>query len=209
MGKSNVSELERGGGLFVDIMGRLYREVRRRGGPEGVIHRLATDEGEATIAKLADVIVADAGFAQRVFRVTIDPSKTVKEMVAAGRYGYVDPDITDENFPSALTGDSTITADVVAFRLGRHASSDEVKAYRDTHGLQPIDIKHELAVGEQFPNAQRELFCMVNPDSIWVGPNGNRNVSFLHGDCRRSLSLHHDGSVWHKDCWFLGLRKPA
>ena len=57
MPKQNISSIVRGAGLAAGIWVALDKAVRKRGGTDEDLHRLATNEGEKLIGKIADLIV--------------------------------------------------------------------------------------------------------------------------------------------------------
>ena len=57
------SSLLSGGGMFINLVALLIKAVEAEGGEEADIHRLTKPEGEATLKKVAEVIVSNAKMA--------------------------------------------------------------------------------------------------------------------------------------------------
>ncbi len=169
------------------------------------------DDPEALGQFLAGLHEGPIGQVQtREFVVLIDPMRTVEQWVAAGRYDWSNENLTTPNFGQFLTVRKDATEPyrqkVVAFNIGRSADIEKAKRIRNRLKLKPIGFEHEAAVGEQHPEAQRELNWLVNPDAVWVSPDGSRDVSSLYGHPgRRSFFLSDAGGTWRGRTWFFGL----
>lgn len=144
---------------------------------------------------------------RRVFEITIDPTSTIEQMAQAGEHNYKHPAHTTAVFGSCrkITGTEPVKQKVVAFRIGRNATLKQANRLRARLNLQPICIQHQLALGAQHKNAQRDLGWIVNLDDV-VLVGGDRGVSCLLGyPGHRGLDLHSAGGEWGGYAWFLGL----
>ncbi|MBI4135577.1 hypothetical protein HY477_02480 [Candidatus Uhrbacteria bacterium] len=144
---------------------------------------------------------------RRVFEIVVDPNLTIEQMVAASEYNYADPNHTTAVFGACrkVTGTKPVKAKVVAFCVGRNATRKQAIRLRSRLNLGAICIQHELALGAQHKNAQRDLNWIVNADDE-VLVHGVRVVSYLDGGPGdRDLGLYGAGLGWRADAWFLGL----
>jgi hypothetical protein len=214
MAKRDVAGIVAGAGLLTSIFTEFAQAVYDRGGTAEDIHRLATPEGRAIIGKLAELTVC--GTYGNTFILSIDYSRPLAEVVAAGNYNYADPNITEENFPTnkvdpAVDGNPTGVQGAVAMLVQPdcHIDSMRILGELDRIGLRPGSM-FELAVfGEQHPEVQLK-FPILAAGSVWTHPDGHRRVGYLWGDdIRRRLSHDYFDSRWWENCRFLAFRKEC
>lgn len=141
--------------------------------------------------------------ARPTFNVVMDYSRSLKEMVKAGNYDWVNDDITKKHFP--VKGKGKQEATVTLFHFNRAVKSDEVIAEMDKQDFQPTKIEHLLALGEKCPDLQKE-FPIVALGSVWQNPNGNRNVPYLDWDSvERKLNLNWLENDWNAEYRFVAV----
>jgi len=141
-----------------------------------------------------------------VFLVIVDYSKTLAEMIKAGKYDYINLDINAVNFPSTLTGKQEFKVELVRYRYAHRISSSEVLADFDRHGYRPATLPELLAFGEKYPDEQREVE-IVALGSVWQNGFGSRDVACLYSlNFLRMLSLNLWFGGW-TDSRFLAIRK--
>lgn len=140
------------------------------------------------------------------FLLVVDYDTPFAEMVAAGHYDCVSPDITEEHFRLGW-GERDIESFVV--HLHRPASTDHVVNEMARHDLRPATMPELLAFGAQYADPQRG-FPVLALGSIWDDPqNGYRRaVRILEhpGDRRLDLTWDHS-SEWHQIYRFLAVQK--
>ncbi len=140
------------------------------------------------------------------FALNIDYSKSFVEMVEAGKYDNINPDITAENFPVG-SGEARVVASLV--RLRSKPSPEEVLAEMDRQGLRPATMAEALAFGAQYPKIQL-AFPIVAFGSVWADPQGRTYVGCLVGlPGDRWLELSGLGRGWLAGYRFLGVRKQS
>lgn len=139
------------------------------------------------------------------FKVCVDYSWTLIQMVAVGKYDWVNSNITQDRFP--VQGSGRQEVEVVLFHFNRVISSDDVIAELDKVGYRPANPAELLALGASQPELQRN-FPIVALGSSWREADGARNVLYL---CRsvagRVLRLFYFGDGWFEDCRFAAVRK--
>lgn len=136
--------------------------------------------------------------------ITVNYNLSLPEMIVAGKYGRVNPEITPERFLITGTGESRLLAEIVHFKCDM--SLEDVLAKLDTRGLRPGTIEELLAFGATFPDMQRK-FPIVALGSSAEMP-GRRGVVYLdHGGSQRNLDIIGCGCGWPDFYRFLAFRK--
>ena len=140
-----------------------------------------------------------------MFQVTVDYTKSLAEMVMAGKYDWVNPNIIADNFP--VQGKGRQDKECVLFPFGHGISSDEAIRLMAEEGCDPCMIEDLVKFGEEEPSLQRE-FPIVGLGSSWRDEFGHRRVPMLHREeARRSLNLRWFEGDWLARHRFLGVRK--
>lgn len=136
--------------------------------------------------------------------ITVNRGLSLKEMITAGEYDWVNPEITPERFPITGTGENKLKAEIIHFNCDM--SSEDVVAKLDKVGLRPGSIEELLAFGATFPDMQRKFPIVALGSSARV--DGRRRVAFLYGgDSGRGLNLDYWGDGWGGFYRFLAFRK--
>lgn len=149
--------------------------------------------------------VVEGRGSNEVYHVIVDYGMSLADMIWAGKYDWVNSDITSEHFP--ITGSGKIEGDLVLVHLNRSASTDEVRKELESRGLRPATIAELLAFGVKYPNKQRE-FPIIALGSVWQRPVGRCHVAGLGGSAsRRDLRLYWCEDGWDGGCRFLASRK--
>ena len=201
------SAIVSGMGLAMSIVTSLMKAVEKRGGTDEDVHRLATPEGENLLVQIADLIV---GSTRQAFKVVVDYTKSLAEMIEAGKYDWKNSDITQEHFP--VQGQGREEKDVVLFHFGRYIfgryiSSEDAIAEMAKAGYCPAQIQELLALGAANPELQKQ-FPIVALGSAWQSPDGNRGVPYLFWSVReRDLDLSWFEFDWDEDYRFAAVRK--
>ena len=140
--------------------------------------------------------------------ISADHSLTLEEMIAAGRYDWVNSDITAKRFP--ISGVGVMQFETKLFHFGHDISSDEaerrIAADDPTNPWTPAKIEHTLAYGVKNPDEQKK-YPIIGLGLV-AEIRGCRRVVYLVGvgwwRCLR-LSYRDDGG--HGLCRFLAVRK--
>jgi hypothetical protein len=133
------------------------------------------------------------------FKVTVDYSRTLQEMIKAGNYGSVNSEITAEHFPVIAKG--RVVTEIVVVHFNRNISSKDALDEMARFGLRAAALPELLAFGEAQPEVQQQ-FPVIALGSFWQGNDGNRGVPYLNcWDNVRWLGL-----VWFDDGWGFGCR---
>ncbi len=136
----------------------------------------------------------------------VDYGQTLEQMIAAGRYGWKNDDITAERF--LIEGKGTIEFEAVLFHFDKKISSEDAKKQIEEAGYEVGKIEHILSFGANYPEEQRK-FPVVGLGS--VGRFGDRSgVPYLGwGIYKRGLYLGWLVGVWYARYRFLGVRKKV
>ena len=234
--EENIKAVQR----FTDATGKLIKAVIARGGKERALYELILSDDELC-ARLVDMIMeampeeveteeeSEVEVVEPFYRIKVDWSRSLIQMIDAGWYDFADEFITEKNFPLSppdniserskhprrgayrtpgeFTDDGAVDVELV--RLNRSVDTKEVLAEIDRRSLRPATLPELLAFGEKYPDVQRQ-FPVVALGSSLVGPCGYRQVPFLCGDsgCRH-LDLTWGASVAEYNDYFrfLAVRK--
>ena len=207
--KKDTSAIVSALGVLMSIITALVSAVRKQGGTDADIYRLATPEGESLIEKIAALIV-QAGkpiekLAENCYKVLVDYGQTLQQMIANGKYDYANSDITSGNFPFTGNGKQEVVVELVHF--GRDMASNAILKEFEARGLRAATLPELLAFGATYPDKQRE-FPIVAFGSVWRSRFGRRNVPYLIGSgSQRELNLGWLGNRWSDYCRFAAVRK--
>ncbi|MDO8510509.1 MAG: hypothetical protein Q7S15_02705 [bacterium] len=142
---------------------------------------------------------------------TIDYNRSLADMVKAGKYDWVNDDITAKRFP--IEGKGTVELEAKLFHFNRDIPSSEEGVRLITeddreHPWEPAKIEHLLAFGEKYPEEQCKYPIIALGSVGEVG--GYRCVPVLYRDgVGRGLSLHYWDGLWSASYRFLAVRKPG
>lgn len=139
------------------------------------------------------------------YKVVVDYTKTLAEMISVGNYDWVNSDITNDHFP--VKGEGKQEQELVLFHFNRAISSDDAMKKMEEDGYKPAVIEELLALGESQPELQRQ-FPIVALGSVWRDSDGGRRVPSLDWcDAERDLDLSAFELDWREDYRFLARRK--
>jgi hypothetical protein len=137
---------------------------------------------------------------------TINFGQPLEAMIAAGKYDWMNSDITAARFPVKGTGIKKFRNK--SFHFDRDISSKDVVAAMKQKGFESATHVHGLAFGAAFPDEQRKypIACLGSSAQVY----GRRVVVYLYGgDALRSLRLYHWVGGW-RDSWrFLGVQEVS
>jgi hypothetical protein len=140
------------------------------------------------------------------FRLIVNYSRTLEQMIAAGLYDWTNSDITAKSFP--VTGEGTVEFEAKLFHLARDISSENAIEAMKNAGYEPAAIEHLLAFGEKYPEEQRK-YPVVALGSL-AAVNDFRDVPYLYRHVSgRNLDLAWFDDDWRGYCRFLAVRKVS
>lgn len=103
-------------------------------------------------------------------------------MVSAGKYDWVNSDITPGHFP--VKGSGQEERKIALFHFGRAMTSEQAIAKMDKAGYRPAKTEGLLSLGASQPGLQKQ-FPIVAVGSVWQRSRGSRRVPDLDwGDVR-------------------------
>ncbi len=139
------------------------------------------------------------------FRLTIDYTQSLEQLILAGHYNQVHSDIATRNFPTH--GEGRVKLKVVLVQFDRSISSDEVLIQLERLDLRPCTIAELGAFGVANPELQRQ-FPIVAMGSVWTDRHENRYIGYIWTDTgQRKFDLYWFIHSWRSDCRFLAVRK--
>jgi hypothetical protein len=138
--------------------------------------------------------------------IIVDYTRSLAEMIKAGAYDFVNPDITSERFPIKGIGKVKLNPELIHY--GKFMSSDDIIKDMNQRGFRPATLPELLAYGEKYPDKQRE-FPIIALGSVWRSWYGGRSVACLlpAGGSARWLGLPDWGGDWRDSDRFLAFRK--
>ncbi len=181
------------------------KKAKARGLTDEDLDRLATEGGDCLLEKVADLLASEARSATKTaFPVTVDYRWSLDAMIKAGRYDWVNSDITAKHFP-VKPGPTEVSIELVYF--DRAMTSDDVLAELARRGLWPATLPELLAFGAKYPEKQRE-FSIVALASVWRRWYGHRSAPCLWWDApERVLDLGWLDGRWGAHYRFAAVRK--
>ncbi|MEK9208495.1 MAG: hypothetical protein AAB910_00275 [Patescibacteria group bacterium] len=200
------SEFLKGWGKAFEVFKALVDAVLALGGNDADLERILTSKDLR--GKIAQLIVGTKRtaieFLDRTISVMMDLTKTTVQLIADGKYDWVNSNIV-KHF-SFGTGDGTRTAEVHLLRYNKRMTSDEVIADMDRQGLRPATFLELLWIGIQHSGLQLE-FPIVALGTV-AEVDGHRDVAYLDRyDRARDLYLYWFGSGWIGYYRFAAVRK--
>lgn len=199
------SELISAVGVLLSIVTALVTAVRKYGGDNEDIYRLATPDGETLVDKIGKLLAEAGQSVKNLFTLAVDYSRSLEQMVGAGKYDWMNDNITGNNFPHQSLG--VVEQRCKLFHFNRSISSEDVITEMKKEGFIPADTATLCVFGEKFPEKQRE-FPIVALGQVWRSASGDRGVAYLNGvGAGRGLSLDWFDFDWSGDYRFLAVRK--
>lgn len=205
--------------LLLVFAEKVFGAVRKQGGSDADLRRALEDD--ALVDQIAVLIVVRSELSEAAedartsplvdhtklssYSLTLDYSKKFKQIIAAGKYDWVNDNITQKNFP--INGEGTQEVEAVLVHFGKPMSSEAVLAEFKKMNFDPPNLETLLALGATQPELQKE-FPIIALNPVGAGPGGSRCVIYLCGSSdERGLDLYCFGGDWIGDCRFLALRK--
>jgi hypothetical protein len=200
--KSNVVS---GMGVALSLVQTLVASVRKAGGTDEDVHRLATPDANGVWDKIATLVV-QAG-KRGVFTLVVDYGRGLQDSIDAGKYDHSHPQISSGNFPPNQDEVGEKHVQFVMYDFGRDILEAVITARMRKDGKRPATLRELLAFGENHPELQRQ-FPIVALNAVCVGDNGGLLVAYLdNGRVGRTLGLQRFRSSWGSTCRFLAVSK--
>lgn len=136
----------------------------------------------------------------------VNYSRDLKQMIAAGKYAWANKDITEEHFPlQTELRAKQLSLSTKLFHFNRLISSKDAIFEMEKNGYHPANLAELLALGEIYPNIQKE-FPVTALGSVWnFADSGHRVPALRFGGSRRGLHLYWFSIKWNKDYRFLAV----
>jgi hypothetical protein len=138
--------------------------------------------------------------------IAIDYGKSLQAMIAAGKYDWVNSNITADKFPIEGTGVKKFRTKL--FDFGRYISSEDAVDAMKKEKFDPATHVHGFAFGAAFPDEQRKypIACLGSSAQVY----GLRFVVCLRrGDATRYLGLRGWDDDWYDRWRFLGVQEVS
>jgi hypothetical protein len=138
--------------------------------------------------------------------IAVDYGTSLPDMIAGGKYDWVNPSITADKFPIEGTGAKNFRTKL--FHFSRDISSEDAIAAMKSDNFLPATHLHGLAFGAAFPDEQRKypIVCLGSSAQVC----GGRGVVGLGGGgVGRDLRLYGWGGGWRGNWRFLGVQEVS
>jgi len=230
MAKRNVSEIEIGAGLFIELVSAVMKVAREKAVPFAAIYRLATADGRMTLAKIVDLAYtdwqaeqlkpikqSDGGHSYRGRTQNNNASFSAKIVYIQPEFedlmyyqAYVDPEYKGKRFDPIERCESVSKENrEVIFEyvhMDRNASTDEVIAEMDCKGLRPALYEELIGFAKSYPDEQRKYPIVALGSVTLMG--GYPFVACLWvEDSRPGIFMDCLVGGWQGHCRFLAVRK--
>ncbi len=102
----------------------------------------------------------------------VDGNKSFPEMIADGRYDYVNPNITENNFPVKTAGGKIVKAEVSLALIHFNAKiyADDFLRFCITQNFRPGDAAELFVLGAKHPELQKQFPVAALKQSWRGGP---------------------------------------
>jgi hypothetical protein len=181
---NSAAKKQKKGGVIMASDEQLNKIARQRQQANLFNHEGALDAEEIIEDRPAD----NAGnTTYPTYVLSVNYERSVEDGVRAGRYDWVNRDITHKNFPRKKKGTAKVAVELVHF--DRYISVSEALCELKENGYRPADLWELLAFGEKYPEVQIN-FTVAALGSIYRHPNGHYFSPLLYGfNSRRRLGL--------------------
>ena len=141
------------------------------------------------------------------YPITVDYSKTLEEMIAAGKYDYVNSEITSINFPIPSDKSGSKNPEAIILHFNKRIDTEKLLKILNRKGFRPGTLPELLAFGAKYPEAQIRHW-VIALGSSWQDSGGGRRVVWLGGGVgHRPAALDDRRSWWVRSARFLAFRK--
>lgn len=150
------------------------------------------------------------------FKIEVDYTKSLQEMVFEGDYNWVDQNIIECSWIVERQGPTEVEVDVEYFRHS-NASLVEVLDSITKEGLRPANFQELCAFAVAFPNEQRHfsIFSLVLETKPELGlylpylsyRKKTGRILALPPECHNGMKNYHQGFVWLSYWRFLVARQ--
>lgn len=194
MSKKNVSALISAAGVIGGFIEKLVKKFHALGGKDEQLHELLVGErSEEFIGKVVELAVNMAVVVSDNFHIVADYTKTLSEMVNAGEYDRVAPDICS-HFLAQERERGRVEYDIRLVHYNKPMPSEDVVRDLDKRGLKPVTFPELLLFGATYPEEQRKFqIAAIGATFEYWRRNTHewiRHVAYLQGDkCSRELDF--------------------
>jgi len=179
--------------LLVKFFSDVFKSVKELNGSEKDVYDFFASENGAK--KFADLIV---------IKKTKKVLKTLADLISSLKLDYVNPNITEANFPAQPQDNDDSKKEYKLFDFGKGISSENVIAGMEKDGYRPATTRELLQWAIKNWNGKSLVVAL---GQTWLDSDGIRGVSvLLFRDGERQLRLSWFGLAWDGVCRFLAIR---
>ena len=155
--------------------------------------------------KLSQKIIESRGneIAKKMIKIIFNEIQSFSDSIVPLKFGYVNPNITEQNFPMQQGDNDPMEYKV--FHFGRSISSENVIKEMEKENYRPATLRELLRWAKDNWNG---LDRVISLSQIWLDAVGSRYVAGLVLDLgKRGLDLRWFVRGWHDGHRFLAVRK--
>lgn len=165
---------------------------------------LNKEEGQAIIEH-RNPFVKMVKSARDNFRIVVDYSKSLAEMISVGNYDWANSDISEKNFP--VKGNGHVELNIELIHYDKRMESDDIVRDMESRNLRLITPPELLAFGKAYPDKQRK-FPIIALGLVCRCLYNYRYVAYLCSrGSKRGLGLASVIGGWNEDCRFAAVHK--
>lgn len=141
-------------------------------------------------------------------KLIVDYSKSLDQMILAGKYDWKNPSITEKNFPllDGLKGRIFILSGKL-FIFNKKISSNDAIIEMKSLGYRPANLAELLVLGKNYPDLQKKN-PIISLGSVWQNTDNRKNVPVIGFQIfKRWLYLRWFDDIWQEYYSFLGVSK--
>ena len=124
-------------------------------------------------------VLRNTNLERKQYPVFVHYDDGIAEMVVAGHYDYVNPNISPDTFP--LQSSKPRHTIMYLLRINKVMKSDEILAELDRQGLRPATLPELLSFGATYPDKQRAM-DIVALTGTWRDQDGYRKAPCLYAE---------------------------
>ena len=169
-------------------------------------HEVLLMNGKAGLdEKLSQKIIESRGneIAKKMIKIIFNEIQSFSDSIVPLKFGYVNPNITEQNFPMQQGDNDPMEYKV--FHFGGSISSENVIKAMTKENYRPATLRELLRWAKNNWNGNDRIIAL---GQIWLNTDSHRYLAVLNFDGgRRELSLRWFDFVWNVSNHFLAMRK--
>lgn len=149
---------------------------------------------------------------RKTYAVALSYTQSLDQLLASGKYDFVNPAMTPTNFPLSKDGPARVDITLVSFDAGDgQPDIASAQLMLRNNGFRPATLRELLTLGNSYPDLQLDT-TIIAAGTTWKTTNGHVAVAALEGlksKHVRSVEVFGAGVLgWRKHILFAAVREP-